>query len=95
MINVGISYAFLYDILANLISKWRPLALDKDEEDLLAESFEAFSESCRRAILDHRQAGSGINSSSSSNHHPPSPVGMTKTRLELDSFGNMIRWVHF
>ncbi|KAI1705747.1 c2 domain-containing protein [Ditylenchus destructor] len=80
MINIGISYAFLYDILSNLISKWRPLALDKDHEDLLAESFEAFNESCRRAILDHRSAT-----------NKPSSPGGSKTRLELDSFGNMIR----
>uniref|UniRef100_A0A915DV92 Uncharacterized protein n=1 Tax=Ditylenchus dipsaci TaxID=166011 RepID=A0A915DV92_9BILA len=58
MINIGISYTFLYDILSNLISKWRPLALDKDAEDLLAESFEKFNENCRKTILDHRSTGS-------------------------------------
>lgn len=68
MTNIGISYAFLYDILSKLISKWRPLALDKvciiikfnkkiviikEEENLLADSFVSFDKHCRRVILEH------------------------------------------
>ncbi|TMS36236.1 hypothetical protein L596_003449 [Steinernema carpocapsae] len=54
MINIGISFSFLYDILSRLISKWAPLALDRDEENTLAESFQTFDEHCKKAVMDHR-----------------------------------------
>lgn len=54
MINIGISYAFLYDILSKLISLWAPLALDKDEENMLGESFFMFDTYCKSQLLEHR-----------------------------------------
>lgn len=73
MINIGISYAFLYDVLAKLIGNWAPLSLDKEEENMLAESFQRFDEHCKEQILKHR---SNIN---------------VEKRVQLDSFGNMLR----
>lgn len=29
LLNIGISYSFLFDVLSDLISKWVPLVLDK------------------------------------------------------------------
>uniref|UniRef100_A0A914DYX8 C2 domain-containing protein n=1 Tax=Acrobeloides nanus TaxID=290746 RepID=A0A914DYX8_9BILA len=55
MLNIGISYAFLYDILTKLISLWAPLALDKDEENMLGESFIMFDNYCKSFLLEHRQ----------------------------------------
>uniref|UniRef100_A0A0N4U5B0 C2 domain-containing protein n=1 Tax=Dracunculus medinensis TaxID=318479 RepID=A0A0N4U5B0_DRAME len=54
MLDVGISYAFLYEILNDLITKWTPLTLDKDEEDMLGDSFTSFDQHCRVAIMEHR-----------------------------------------
>ncbi|CAD5215790.1 unnamed protein product [Bursaphelenchus okinawaensis] len=73
MINIGLSYGFLYEILRNLISKWLPLSLDKDEENMLADSFQKFDAHSRQQILEHRKH---IN---------------VEKRVQLDSFGNMIR----
>lgn len=54
MINIGISYQFLHEILSKLISKWAPLSLDKEEENMVAESFQRFDEHCHDQILRHR-----------------------------------------
>ncbi|VDK43292.1 unnamed protein product [Anisakis simplex] len=54
MLNIGISYAFLFDVLSDLIMKWEPLILDKDDENLLGDSFTAFDQHCRIAMMDHR-----------------------------------------
>ncbi|KAI6187857.1 Protein unc-13-like protein D [Aphelenchoides besseyi] len=54
MTNISISYAFLYEILQNLIAKWVPLALDKEEENMLADSFQRFDEHCHEQLLKHR-----------------------------------------
>lgn len=54
MTNIGISYGFLHDILQNLISKWVPLSLDKDEENMVGDSFQKFDEHIKEQILNHR-----------------------------------------
>jgi hypothetical protein len=54
MINIGISYAFLCEILSKLIGKWAPLSLDKEEENMVAESFQRFDDHCQDQILKHR-----------------------------------------
>lgn len=54
MINIGISYSFLCEILSKLIARWAPLSLDKDEENMLAEAFQRFDEHCRDQIVKHR-----------------------------------------
>uniref|UniRef100_A0A915C336 BAI1-associated protein 3 n=1 Tax=Parascaris univalens TaxID=6257 RepID=A0A915C336_PARUN len=54
LLNIGISYSFLFDVLSDLISKWVPLILDKDDENLLGNSFAMFDQHCRLAIMDHR-----------------------------------------
>ncbi|KAI6214820.1 Protein unc-13-like protein D [Aphelenchoides besseyi] len=54
MTNISISYAFLYEILQNLIAKWVPLALDKEEENMLADSFQRFDEHCHEQLIKHR-----------------------------------------
>ncbi|KAI6176733.1 Protein unc-13-like protein D [Aphelenchoides bicaudatus] len=54
MINIGISYAFLCEILSKLIAKWQPLALDKEEENMIADSFQKFDDHCREQIMKHR-----------------------------------------
>jgi BAI1-associated protein 3 len=55
MINIGISFTFLNEILNKLISKWVPLQLDKSEENMLAESFVMFVEHCKKSIENHRK----------------------------------------
>jgi len=55
MINIGISFTFLLEILNKLIGKWIPLQLDKSEEDMLAESFVMFVDHCKQLILNHRR----------------------------------------
>ena len=54
MINIGISFAFLYTILERLIGSWAPLALDREEENLLAASFQRFDEFAHEQLLEHR-----------------------------------------
>uniref|UniRef100_A0A7E4ZTK6 C2 domain-containing protein n=1 Tax=Panagrellus redivivus TaxID=6233 RepID=A0A7E4ZTK6_PANRE len=55
MINIGISFAFLHDILKKLIDKWAPLQLEKSEDDMLAESFSVFVDHCKRVIESHQR----------------------------------------
>lgn len=54
MTNIGISFGFLHNILSKLISTWAPLSLEKEEEDMLSNSFQRFDDHCREQIMRHR-----------------------------------------
>ncbi|KAF7636619.1 hypothetical protein Mgra_00004016 [Meloidogyne graminicola] len=88
MIGMGISFELIYETFSKLISKWKPMELDKklfrkDEEYVLADSLLQFSEFCRSAILRHRLR---IKVRSGSRRRSPSPK-----RSELESFGEMLK----
>uniref|UniRef100_A0AC35U571 C2 domain-containing protein n=1 Tax=Rhabditophanes sp. KR3021 TaxID=114890 RepID=A0AC35U571_9BILA len=53
MIDIGISFNLLYEIIDNLITIWNPLDLDKDEENMLACSFKDFDEYVKQYIANH------------------------------------------
>ncbi|KAL7071546.1 hypothetical protein ACQ4LE_009626, partial [Meloidogyne hapla] len=83
MIGMGISFELIYETFSRLISKWKPMELDKDEEYVLADSLLQFSDTGRAAILRHRLR---IRVRSGSRRRSPSPK-----RSELESFGEMLR----
>ncbi|EGT30138.1 hypothetical protein CAEBREN_23566 [Caenorhabditis brenneri] len=55
MINIDISFSLLYKTLQKIIDKWQPLTLDKEEEDMLTDSFSTFDSYCKRMMIEHRE----------------------------------------
>ncbi|CAD6185172.1 unnamed protein product [Caenorhabditis auriculariae] len=55
MIPIDISFSLLYKTLQKVIDKWQPMTLDKEEEDMLTDSFSTFDSYCKRMMLDHRE----------------------------------------
>ncbi|CAB3400480.1 unnamed protein product [Caenorhabditis bovis] len=55
MIPIDISFSLLARTLQNVIEKWQPLTLDKEEEDMLTDSFSSFDTYCKRVMIDHRE----------------------------------------
>uniref|UniRef100_A0A0N4Z372 C2 domain-containing protein n=1 Tax=Parastrongyloides trichosuri TaxID=131310 RepID=A0A0N4Z372_PARTI len=53
MIDIGINFNLLYGIAEKLINKWSPLDLDKDEENMLACSFNDFEDYVKNYLLTH------------------------------------------
>ncbi|CEF60676.1 C2 domain and Munc13 homology 1 domain and Mammalian uncoordinated homology 13, domain 2 and Mammalian uncoordinated homology 13, subgroup, domain 2-containing protein [Strongyloides ratti] len=53
MINIGINFHLLFGIANKLIDKWSPLDLDKDEENMLACSFNDFDEFVKTYLINH------------------------------------------
>ncbi|GMR60748.1 hypothetical protein PMAYCL1PPCAC_30943, partial [Pristionchus mayeri] len=54
MVNIDISFSLLFATLQNLLSKWAPMALDKEEENMLSESVSSFDNYCKRCLIEHR-----------------------------------------
>lgn len=55
MIHIDISFSLLYKTLQKIIDKWQPLTLDKEEEDMLTDSFSTFDSYCKRMMIEHRE----------------------------------------
>ncbi|CCD63796.1 BAI1-associated protein 3 [Caenorhabditis elegans] len=55
MIHIDISFSLLYKTLQKIIDKWQPLTLDKEEEDMLTDSFSSFDSYCKRMMIEHRE----------------------------------------
>ena len=54
MIPIDISFSLLAAALARLVDKWQPMDLDKEEEDMLIDSFSSFDSHCKRMFIEHR-----------------------------------------
>ncbi|CAJ0946889.1 unnamed protein product, partial [Mesorhabditis belari] len=55
MIPIDISFTLLHQTLHTLLEKWKPMALEKEEENLLLESFHHFDAHCKKVLLEHRE----------------------------------------
>jgi hypothetical protein len=65
--HADLSFAFLCDVLNDLLAKWSPTSLDKDEEDMVGESFAQFVASCNTRIAAHRNVFAVQNADSEDN----------------------------
>ncbi|CAI5455212.1 unnamed protein product [Caenorhabditis angaria] len=55
MIPIDISFTLLYKTLQKVIDRWQQLTLDKEEEDMLTDSFSSFDSYCKRMMIEHRE----------------------------------------
>ncbi|PAV70519.1 hypothetical protein WR25_19405 [Diploscapter pachys] len=54
MITIDISFTLLYKTLQRIIELWQPMTLDKEEENMLSESFASFDAFCKQQMIEHR-----------------------------------------